>query len=256
MVDLIVTSSSVPHLNGSQRSNDGQIEAHSVHHADSADDFDFDEILRLMEEDLDSPRHEFVRPCDLPIPRCGAATSKTKTPFNHRSPHHLQNESPDDSLLDPGKGFDGDDRESLRLEIQALIKTHNNSHPPLPTSSSAGPPRPIAAPDTFEAKSPWRINRFCDLWAFFGPWLTAILGIQLYASHKLSGVLAREDLFPDVLPPLLATLIMTGCASTASAGFLLQLRGRDFHDFTPRLLGTGALSALFAITFHVVVDVI
>lgn len=187
-------------------------------------------------------------------------------PLIRRAIQELESGLLDELLIHQLLGFDRDStefkREYVRLRVESLVRARALLNPTPATRPSSGPAEVKAAPgyvapNLFETKSPWRVNRFRDLWAFFGPWLTAIFAIQLYAGHKLMmGFLANKDLFPDMLPPHFATLSIVGSALTGSTAFLLRLRGKDFHDFTPRLVGIGALSATFALAFHVVVDVI
>lgn len=187
-------------------------------------------------------------------------------PLIRRAIQELESGLLDELLIHQLLGFDRDSTEFkmeyVRLRVESLVRARASLNPTPATRPSSGPAEVKAAPgyvapNLFETKSPWRVHRFRDLWAFFGPWLTAIFAIQLYAGHKLMmGFLANKDLFPDMLPPHFATLSIVGSALTGSTAFLLRLRGKDFHDFTPRLVGIGALSATFALAFHVVVDVI
>jgi len=236
------------------------IESHAGTAASSTDDFDFDEILQSMQQDLETPQRETTQRTPPILPPDPIPHLSAPAPLIRRSIQELESGSLDELLIHQLLGLERDSaefrREYVRLRVESLMKARNAPHPTPAADSSGGPVAVAAAPDLFETRSPWRINRFRDLWAFFGPWLTAIFGIQLYAGHKLVDLLAKRDLFPDILPPHLATLILVGCASTGSAALLLRLRGRDFHDFTPSLLGIGALSALFAIAFHVLVDVV
>ncbi len=223
------------------------------------EEFDFDEILQSMEEDLEPTGG-----------KKGAASATHATPVvvpQPDAPSHVirraiqefESGSLDELLVHQLLQFDRDSadfrQEYVRLRVASLMRPRATFDPADLTSSHGGERKAEAVPDLNEMKSPWRIHRLRDLWSFFGPWLTVVVGIQLYASHNLAHLLAEQKILPEEFPPHLGAFIIVGAALACSAALLRQLRGHDFHDFTPRLLGISALSGVLAIAFHVLLNI-
>jgi hypothetical protein len=126
------------------------------------------------------------------------------------------------------------------------------SNAPTPYSSLPGSPtRTEAETQEQQGHNPWRIDRLRDLWSFFGPWLSLLVVIQLYASHATGHLVTEKGRAFGVASPHLIAAIVAGGLISLSALLLRGLRGRDFHDFSPRLLQISAASGICAIAAHV-----
>ncbi|TAE76874.1 MAG: hypothetical protein EAZ84_05950 [Verrucomicrobia bacterium] len=103
---------------------------------------------------------------------------------------------------------------------------------------------------------PWRINRFMDLWSFFGPMLTCLFATQLYTGFMLSRFLKKRRLLPENLdlyqttPTIGVLLAFTSCLA------LRTFRGRHYENFAPILIILIAISAISAFLLYLALDVI
>lgn len=224
------------------------------------DEFDFDRILQGMEEDLGETGGTTP---EVPSPISAPDTTETVETLQQEAPSHIirravqefESGSLDELLIHQLLEFDRDSAEFrqgyVKLRVQSLMRPRA-SNAPTPYSSLPGSPtRTEAETQEQQGHNPWRIDRIRDLWSFFGPWLTLLVAIQLYASHATGHLVAEKTKSLGEAPPHLIAVIMAGGLISLSALLLRGLRGRDFHDFSPRLLQISAASGACAIAAHV-----
>jgi hypothetical protein len=224
------------------------------------DEFDFDRILQGMEEDLGETGGTTP---EVPPPISAADTTETVETLQQEAPSHIirravqefESGSLDELLIHQLLEFDRDSAEFrqgyVKLRVQSLMRPRA-SNAPTPYSSLPGSPtRTEAETQEQQGHNPWRIDRLRDLWSFFGPWLSLLVVIQLYASHATAHLVAEKTKTLGEAPPHLIAVIVAGGLISLSALLLRGLRGRDFHDFSPRLLQISAASGACAIAAHV-----
>ena len=220
------------------------------------DDLNFDEVLDEMSHDLaERPHHE----------RGAVSANPSSTPANHldapahfirRAIQELDSGSLDELLINRLLQFDRDSaefrQEYVRLRVESLMRPRASFIPTQRSHAAAPPDATAPHPKSEELHNPWQIHRLRDLWSFFGPWLTVVTAIQFYASLNLSKLIDYRGMLPEARSPHIASLLIVCLSLSISAVCLRGLRGRDFHDFAPRLLGITGASAIAAISFHMI----
>jgi hypothetical protein len=224
------------------------------------DEFDFDRILQGMKEDLGETSGTTP---EAPSPISVLETTAPVEPLQQEAPSHIirraiqefESGSLDELLIHQLLEFDRNSAEFrqgyVRLRVQSLMRPRASNTPTPYSTAPASLARSETEIQEQHGHNPWRVDRLRDLWSFFGPWLSLLVVIQLYASHA-TGHLVTESwkLLSSTSPHLIAVIVAAGLVGLSA--FLLQrLRGRDFHDFSPRLLQISAASGVCAIAAHV-----
>lgn len=224
---------------------------------EGTDDFDFDEILQSMTEDLKQMEDE--KPLSLPPASAPVAASVQADPPSHflrRAIREFESGSLDELLIHQLLQLDRNSaefrQEYVRLRVESLMRPRATSKPSNSQYPFHGAIESKEIQTSSEMKSPWRINRFWNLWDFFGPWLTVMVALQGYASYNLARLLREEGVLPKSLSVYLIALAILGAALLASGMCLRHRRGSDFHEFSSRLIGIAVLSGAAAISSHVV----
>jgi len=224
------------------------------------DEFDFDRILQGMEEDLGETggtTPEAPSPISAPDTTAAVETLQQEAPSHiiRRAVQEFESGSLDELLIHQLLEFDRDSAEFrqgyVKLRVQSLMRPRASNTPTPYSTAPASLARSEAEIQQQQGHNPWRVDRIRDLWSFFGPWLTLLVAIQLYASHATGHLVAEKTKSLGEAPPHLIAVIMAGGLISLSALLLRGLRGRDFHDFSPRLLQISAASGACAIAAHV-----
>jgi len=230
------------------------------------DEFDFDQILQEMAEDLGETASSTPAEPSTPEAKSGTDAVETAVPLEtpqQEAPSHIirravqefESGSLDELLIHQLLEFDRNSAEFRQgyvgLRVQSLMRPRASNTPTPYTNAPATPSRSEAEAQAPQGHNPWRIDRLRDLWSFFGPWLSLLVAIQLYASHATGHLVAEKGRIAGPISPHVIAVIVAVGAISLSALLLRGLRGRDFHDFSPRLLQISAASGVCAIAAHV-----
>jgi hypothetical protein len=96
-------------------------------------------------------------------------------------------------------------------------------------------------------QNPWSVNSLWDLWRFFGPSLTLVIVLQLVFSLKFVALLRKLDIPVGNFPSGMIALIIASLSLYTSYLVLNGCKGREYNQFSPRIVGIGVVSAVLAV---------
>ncbi len=149
-------------------------------------------------------------------------------------------------------------QEYVRLRAASMMRPRASFSPSIEggagtrreTIAIAGKTKAQITQEEINFKSPWSVNTLRDLWVFFGPWLTFLIALQLYYSFQLAMLFGKQKMLHGDLPFNMSALIIVLVSLFISSFVLKGCKGQDYHNFIPRLLSIGIVSAVIAITSY------
>jgi hypothetical protein len=138
-------------------------------------------------------------------------------------------------------------QEYIKLRVESLLRPRASSDPWSISFANPENTKKLITPEVHDFKNPLIVKNFVDLWGLFGPWLTVLVGLQLFCSFQLGELLIKYEIVHGNIPYNRVILTIELVLLITSSLVLFGCRGQYYKKFVPRLLGIGTACGVMAI---------